>query len=159
MPYEDLLSGGVIRPHRLNDEEMRVRIEEMLALAERDLGYGEAGGLPSDLHYICAYEAARTAGQTIMLAEGFRPGKAEGNHLAVFHFLQRVDRGRWRDEARLFDQAREKRNTLQYVRPGVATEADVRELAARAHAFLSDVLDWLHLPHPDLLPPPPSEPA
>jgi len=131
----------------------------MLALAERDLEYGEADGLPFDLHYICAYEAARTAGQIVMLVEGFRPGKAEGNHYAVFHFLQRVARGRWADEARFFDKAREKRNELQYVRPGVATEADVRELAAKSRAFLRDVRDWLRLNHPDLLPSPPPEPA
>lgn len=159
MPYDDLLGRGVIRQHRFNEKEMRVRVEEMLALAKRDLECGEATGLPCDLHYICAYEAARTAGQILMLAEGFRPGKTEGNHYAVFHFLQRMDAGRWADEARFFNKAREKRNELQYVRPGSATEVDVQELAARARAFLLDVLDWLRRHHPDLLPLPPSEPS
>ncbi len=152
MPYEDLLSSHVIRPHRFNLTETRVRVEEMLALAQRDLQYADGGGLPLDLHYVCAYSVIRVAAELVMLSEGFRPDSAMGKHAAVFRFLSVVQGGHWADDAKRFDRARKIRNELEYERPNVATPEQVDELVERASRFLGEVRDWLRRHHADLLP-------
>jgi hypothetical protein len=159
MSYDSLLNSHVIREHRFNRREAQVRVEEMLLLSDRDLEYAQAGGLPLDLHYLCAYSVTRVAAELVMLSEGFRPDSAMGKHAAVFRFLGEVDAGRWAVEARFFDKARQIRNELEYERPNVATQAEVDELTGRAAAFLADVRHWLRLRHPELLQPPSSEPS
>lgn len=159
MPYESLLSCGIIRPHRFDQQETRVRVEEMFALIERDLEAATSTGLDPDLHYIFAYSAARTAAEVVMLSEGFRPGRAIGSHAAVFVFLGTVDHQRWQAEAVFFDQARQTRNVLQYQRAGVVGVDEAVGLAERAATFTSDVREWLRRHHPDFYPPAGSEPS
>jgi len=158
MSYESLQHDGIIRRHRFDQDELRVNVEEMLALVAQDLGDAKGSGISLDAHYGFAYNAARVAAEILMLAEGFWPGKAIGNHAAVFMFLGDMEAGDWADEAEFFDDAREKRNVMQYRRAGVATQAEVHEVADAAMRFVSRVRDWLTKHHPELVPDPPSSP-
>lgn len=158
MSYESLLAAGIIRPHRFNNDELRVYIEEMFVVIDRYLEDANASGISFDAHYSFAYAAARVAAEIMMFSEGFRPGTAVGNHAAVFIFLTDMEDGDWAKDAKYFDRARQKRNIIEYRRAGIATESQVQELADVSAVFLVRVRDWLAKHHPELVPNPPSPP-
>ena len=53
MNFESLLAQGRLRSHRTNKD----KIQEMLHLADRDLGDAEVKGLSLDRRFLIAYEA------------------------------------------------------------------------------------------------------
>lgn len=158
MPYEPLLKRNVIRPHELDQRQLRKRVEEMLILTQSHLTDAQATGLSVDAHHSFAYGVARVAAELIMLAEGFRPGRAGSNHVNVFIFLRHVAEGRWAVLARRFDRARKKRNVAEYERVGAITETELAEMQQLAEQFLGEVRHWLTKHHPELIPAPSSPP-
>ena len=155
MAYEPLLKRNVIRPHELDQRQLRKRVEEMLILTQSHLTDAQASGLSVDAHHGFAYGVARVAAELVMLAEGFRPGRSGSNHVNVFIFLRHVAEGRWAVLARRFDRARKKRNVAEYERAGTVTETELAEMQQLAAAFLGEVSDWLAKHHPELVPDPP----
>jgi hypothetical protein len=159
MPYENLLADDTLRRHDLSPQQLQMRIGEMMALTEEHLDHAEASGLTFDAHHNFAYAAARVAAEAIMLAAGYRPGRRYGNHVAVLKFLGRADDGKWCKLADRLDLARRHRNVAEYERPGTISATELAEMRQIARQFCRDVRDWLWRNHPDLLPPPPPEPA
>ncbi|MEN6544909.1 MAG: hypothetical protein ABFE07_02615 [Armatimonadia bacterium] len=152
MPYESLLRRDVIRAHGLTVEEISKRIVEMFAVIERHLQDVEATDISVDGRYNNTYGAARVAAEIVMMAEGFRPGRAYGNHAAVFAFLRAFPHEAWQMQARLFDEARKKRNILEYERANIVTQTELDTLRTQVERFLYEMKLWLQADHRELQP-------
>jgi uncharacterized protein (UPF0332 family) len=139
MSYASLLSEGRIRAQTFAPREL----ERFVLAAEAKLGDAGIEGHTDDTTFVLAYDAVRTAAEAVMAAEGYRPTSGEGQHAAVFEFLEETESGRWADDAREFDRARKKRNVSQYERFGLITETQADELRASARVFVGEVRDWL----------------
>ena len=95
MSYDALLANDTIRAHGHTPEEIAKRLQEMEQVARRHLADAEATGLSPDAKHNIAYTAGRVAAEMVMTAQGYRAGRALGNHAAVFVFLGVVAEGKW----------------------------------------------------------------
>ena len=75
MPLADWSSKGWIRSHRTSPEE----IQELLAIADRDLSDSASPGLSPDWRLSIAYNAALQLATAALAASGYRT-VGEGHH-------------------------------------------------------------------------------
>jgi uncharacterized protein (UPF0332 family) len=147
MLYTSLLADDTIRRHDLLTEDVALRLDEVMSLAERHLSDAVSGTISVEARHNIAYAAARVIAEAVMLAEGYRPGRRMGKHAAVFRFLAVAGEGRWNAEAGYFDRARKKRNESEYERTGTISEHEMTEIISEATRFLADVSAWLAAAH------------
>lgn len=150
MPYESLLENDVIRLHGLSDAVVGRRILEMSQVLVRHQQDADNSDTSIDGRYNFTYAVARIAAEIVMLAEGYRPGRAWGNHAAVFAFLKTFPDATWQKQAKLFDDARKMRNILEYERANLVTPEDLEELRAQVDRFLYEMKLWLQADHREL---------
>jgi len=100
-------------------------------------------GVATDVRHNLAYDAARSAAQGVMMAEGYRSAMAAGHHQALFEFLTVVAEGRWEREADYFDKARRRRNRSEYGRFGLISAKGADDMLATADEFVAEVREWL----------------
>lgn len=132
-------------------KQMRIRtsrfsqgdIEGVIAGADANLAAASVADNPAEVRHNLAYEAARSAAQALMAAEGYRTIGEGAHHQTVFAFLALVDASRWQDEADYFNIARQKRNRSQYQEFGLIGEAETDEALQLATRFIAEVRDWL----------------
>ena len=141
--YSDLQNDGRIRPVSLTAQERAQRIEELLAVADRELEDAALPDLSADGRHNGAYAAARAAAEATMTAEGYRRGRGEGQHAALFQFLGLVDAGRFARKATLFNRARRLRNIAEYERAGVVSPSAADDALRAAREFVAEVRRWL----------------
>lgn len=139
MPYESLLGDDRIEEHKFTTRDL----EQYIAIAVAKLQDAKVEGHTDDTTFTLAYDAVRAAADAVMAAEGYRPKSGEGQHAAVFEFLEEVGDGRWEEEAGRFNRARRKRNVSQYDRFGLISETQAAALVTDAEAFITEVEDWL----------------
>lgn len=139
MSYDDLLHEGRIRPHRAEPEEVTAR----LTLAHARIGDAGLSGLSSDGRFVFAYDAARSAAEAVMAAEGYRVASGVGHHETVFRCLLVAAGGRWRKTALELEQARSKRNAAEYDEWGLITETEADRLLDVARTFVNQVGAWV----------------
>ena len=141
------LDAGVLRRHRTSRRE----VEDLLAVAERDLGDARVTAVSLDRRFATAYSAALQLATTVLAASGFRATAQRGHHVVTWQALPElmgVDIG---DTAVYFDSCRTLRNRSDYDRVGVVSEAEIEELLREADAFHAQVIDWLTREHPRLV--------
>lgn len=151
MPYDDLESDGTVRRHGFSREVISRRLAESFALSERHLKDAQVAGLSVDAKHNIAYAAARVLAEAVMLAEGFRPGRTIGTHVAVFAFLKLVGQGIWGQYADYFDACRRKRNVAQYEMAGTISEKEANDLTEAASRFSEQARTWLAQHHLKLM--------
>lgn len=139
MSYDDLLREGRLRPHRRDLDEVAAKV----TLAHARLGDAAVSGLSDDGRFIFAYDAARSAAEAVMAAEGYRPAAGVGHHEVVFRFLRVACDGRWTQAAIEFEQARVMRNAAEYDEWGLVTQTQADRLVSVAREFVDDVSNWL----------------
>ncbi len=139
MSCEELLREGRIRRHATSGED----IAAGLTIAQARLGDAGIDGLSADGRFIFAYDAARSAAEAVMAAEGYRPVAGVGHHETVFAFLRFAVDGRWAKRAAEFDQARVKRNSAEYDEWGLVTHSEADDLLLAAREFVAEVARWL----------------
>jgi hypothetical protein len=139
MSYDDLLREGRIRRHRANPDDIATR----LTLANARLGDASLDGLSSDGRFVFAYDAARSAAEAVMAAEGYRPASGVGHHETVFRFLRVAVDGRWRKMTMEFEQARSKRNAAEYDEWGLVTQTEADRLLEIAERFVEEAGRWV----------------
>lgn len=139
MAYDDLLHDERIRRHGVTRDD----IVDSMTIAQARLGDAGTEGLSADGRFIFAYDAVRAAAEAVMAAEGFRPVAGVGHHETVFAFLAVAAGGRWERSARIFDQARVKRNAAQYDEWGLVTQTEADELLRAARGFIAEVAHWV----------------
>ncbi|MBU0609550.1 MAG: hypothetical protein KKI08_16815 [Armatimonadetes bacterium] len=128
-------------------------------MAERGLTGARVGANPLDIRHNLAYDAARSAAEAMMAAEGFRHGPGPDAHVMILEFLAAVGGGRFEREAQYYNDARKLRNKTQYEVADLVSRATARVILRRTTQFVSDIRAWLAEHHPELLAPAPPEAA
>jgi hypothetical protein len=111
----------------------------MLDLAAQHLRDAAQDVVSLDARYALAYGAVRLAAETVMLVEGYRPGRGPGAHAAVFAFLRHTSDDDWSGAAAYYDAVRRKRNVAEYERSGQVTVDELDELLTEAKAFVGSL--------------------
>jgi hypothetical protein len=85
MTLNDLRRQGRLRPHKTSRKE----VDDLLRLAERDLGDAQVPGVSTDRRFMIAYEAAVALATIPLHAAGFRT-EGTGHHQTTFLALPLV---------------------------------------------------------------------
>lgn len=145
MSLQDWLKAGWLTEHRSSRQE----IDDLLAVADRDLVDCRAAGLSSDWRLNIAYNAGLQAATAALAAAGFRAGR-EAHHYRVIQSLAYTVGADAVLVAR-FDAFRKKRNIGGYERVGTVSDAEACEMIAFAEELRARVNHWIGVEHPDLL--------
>ncbi|MFQ5353016.1 MAG: SAV_6107 family HEPN domain-containing protein [Candidatus Binatia bacterium] len=126
-------------------------IDELRAMAVRNLQDASLEGLSPDGRFSLAYNAARCLATIAVRASGYRLKQTGGAHYNTFLALPVAMGTRFDTVAIYFDSCRQSRNDLSYGAASVVSESDSKELVAKAEAFLKTVDAWLLKNHPTLV--------
>jgi hypothetical protein len=129
----------------------RSEIDELGALAERNLKDAGLAGLSSDGRFSFAYNAARTLVTIAIRASGYRVKRVGGAHYNTFIALPAAMGASWDTLATYFDSFRQSRNDLSYGAARVVSDSDAEELLERAAELRDSVEAWLRANHPSLI--------
>ena len=147
MTLKQWADNGWLKSHKSSRQE----VGNLLAIERRDLADARRGGISDDWRFGIAYNAALKLCTILMYAEGYRPDK----NLAHYRTLQALPiilGPARKDDAVYLDTCRTKRNTVEYDSVGGVTAVDADELIEFAAALERDVLAWLKVNHPELMP-------
>lgn len=145
MSLQEWLRSGWLVSH----ESSRHEINDLLAVADRDLADAQTAGLSSDWRLNIAYNAALQASTAALAAIGFRAGR-DAHHFRVIQSLKFTIGAEASLVAQL-DQFRKKRNVGNYERAGSISDQEAKEMLDLAKRVRKDVIDWLQTHHPRLL--------
>ena len=109
MNLEDLLNQGRLKHHKTSKKE----IQNLLALAKRDIKDAKIIELSLDRRFACAYNAVLQLATILLYSKGFRP-KGVGHHFTVFQAMRIIMRTDYYTLADYFDSCRSKRNITDY---------------------------------------------
>ena len=144
MSLKNWLSSGWLTEHKSSRQE----IDELLAIAERDLEQALTPGLSPDWRLNIAYNAALQMAVAALAAVGYRAGR-DNKHYRVIQSLA-FSLGLKADLILLFDQFRKKRNISDYERAGMISDQEADEMYDLAKNLYEMVQAWLKAEHPDL---------
>ena len=125
-------------------------IRELLELVDRDLPDSRQTGLSADRRLSCAYTAALQAAAAALCAEGYRTTGGGSHHFYAIQSLAHTI-GAEGSLIRQVDDLRRKRNTAEYSRAGLVSEAQARQAVEIAERVRDAVVKWLREKHPDLV--------
>ncbi len=146
MPFEKLISQGVIQEHRASKDELA----GLFKLIERDLKDAAIMELSEDRRFAIAYNAALQCGTAIMHSIGYRT-KGEAHHYHTFEFLREALGSKYDNLIDYFDACRSKRNRTDYDAAGEISETEVAELIEEANKFYKFSKDWISKKYPQYL--------
>lgn len=138
MSLQQWLDNGWLVRHTTSAGE----IQDLFALADRDLADCQSAGLSDDWRFGIAYNAALQLATAALYASGYKPARGQSHHLRVIQSLQYTIAA----EAVLVDQLdgfRIKRNTGTYDRAGSVSTAEAQEMVALARALRARIDQWL----------------
>lgn len=141
------LANGWLKKHASSREE----IANLLGIVERDLSDAKEGGISADWRFGISYNAALKLCSILLYAEGYRPEKTLQHYRAI-QALPLVLGATRRRDADYLDACRSKRNVVEYDYAGGATDADADELIEFANELKTEVLSWVKMNHPKLMP-------
>ncbi len=146
MTLRQWVTNGWLRPHQSSLQE----ISGLFSIVQRDLDDAE-GNISADWQFGIAYNAALKLCTILLHASGYRPEKTLQHYRAITALPLILGDHRKNDAAYL-DTCRVKRNTAEYDMAGVATQQDAAELVSFVKELQLEVIQWLQLNHPELLP-------
>lgn len=128
----------------------RNEIENLLAVARRELADAAVHGLSNDGRFEHAYAAALALGTVVVRSSGERIHGAD-HHRLTFEALADANRGTWRETAGFLQHCRRRRNVAMYDRPGGVSAEEAREIVRVASALRAEVERWLRREHAELV--------
>jgi uncharacterized protein (UPF0332 family) len=132
MAIDDLIRAGRTRRETVSAAEIR----QLLRLADRDIRVArKLMADEPDWGFAAAYNAVLQAARAFMFARGYRHAGAEG-HKNTFAFLATALGKEHADLVSFFDRMRNKRNQAICGMAGRIAETEVRNLPAKATAFV-----------------------
>ena len=146
MSLEDWADNGWLRQHETSPQE----IADLLAIVDRDLD-DAAGNISPDWRFGIAYNGALKLCTILLHASGYRPKKTL-QHYRTITAMPMILGAQREDDADYLDRCRRKRNTAEYDRTDVVTEANMKELIEFTRELRAAVLQWLEQHHPNLVP-------
>ncbi len=142
---DELLASGRLKRHKASSKEIRALFD----VVRRDLADAKVAGLSGDRRFTIAYNAALQAARALLAAEGYRTA-GQGHHATVFQALRGVLAKEQDHLLDYFDDCRSKRNLAEYTDIEIASEQEVKELAAEAQRFAVVVQEIIRRRHPHL---------
>ena len=133
----------------VEQETSRRQIQDLLAIAERDMSDCQTAGLSADWKLNIAYNAAMQLATAALAAEGYRASR-EAHHYRVVQSLEFTAKAE-RTRVNELDGFRKKRNLTEYDRAGTVSEREAAEMAELAGKIQAMIVEWLRAEHPDLL--------
>jgi hypothetical protein len=129
--WKDLLAEG--RVEKLAPD--KTEIQQLWALARRNLSDAESKGLSPEGKFEFAYNAARTLATIVIRTHGYRIKSSGGHHWTTFVALEVAMGSGFATTAAYFDQCRKKRNDALYDTAKAITEAEANELLLETKSF------------------------
>ena len=138
MNLKNLLNQGRLRQHKTSKKE----IENLIALARRDIKDAKVEGLSTDRKFACAYNAVLQLATILLYCKGYKP-EGTGHHFTVFQAMKIIMGTDYYTLADYFDSCRSKRNITDYDYAGTISDLEAKELVEEAEKFLEVTLNWL----------------
>ena len=126
-------------------------IDELRALADRNLQDAALPQLSADGRFSMAYNTARTLAIVVIRAAGYRVKPTGGAHYNTFLALPLAMGLNLETLAAYFDQCRQSRNDLLYEAASVVSDSDAKELFDKVTGFRRSVEEWLSANHASLI--------
>jgi hypothetical protein len=145
MSLQEWVKFGWVRPHTTSARE----IEDLFALADRDLDACETPGLVPDWRFNIAYNAALQLATAALCASGFVAERGS-HHLRVIYSLE-FTIGADATTIRKLDLFRKKRNISDYERAGSVSDAEIQEMAKLARRLRREVAAWIRTEQPEFI--------
>ncbi len=145
MTLENWRQNGWLSAH----ETSRQEIDDLLAIADRDLKDCQAEGLSADWRFNIAYNAILQAATAALAAAGYRAAR-DSHHYRILQSLA-FTIGASAETLRYLDALRKKRNLTGYERIGAVSDREAEEIVKTATAMRRQVEKWIRDTHPELL--------
>ena len=147
MTLEQWERNSWLKRHATNRKE----IANLFSVIDRDLKDAGEGDISADWKFGIAYNAVLTLCSVLLYSEGYRPGKGNLGHYYALASLAEIIDGR-KGDIEYLQACRAKRNTVEYDYAGGTTDSEARELLEFAQGLRADIIEWLRVKHPELLP-------
>ncbi len=128
-------------------------IRRLLEVADREINDAQASGLSPEGQFEHAYDAALQLCMIGLRASGYRVPKGPGVHKRAIDSLRYTLGEACSETAEYLEFCSRQRGQVVYERIGVVTKEGANELLDAARQLRSDVIGWLRVNHPKLLPP------
>lgn len=138
MNLKDLLNQGKLRAHKTSKKE----INNLLAIARRDIKDSKVEDLSSDRRFACAYNAVLQLATIFLYCKGYKP-EGTGHHFTMFQAMKIIMGNNYYALADYFDSCRSKRNITDYDYTGAISDSEAEELIKEAEKFLKITINWL----------------
>lgn len=138
MSLKRLLNSGKLRRQKSSARE----IEDLFALADRDLKDAAIKELSPDRRFATAYNAVLQLATIALRANGYRTDGL-GHHSTTFEVLPLLLGKDLEERSDYFDACRSKRNTTDYGRVGDVSESEAEELLREARQFRKQMAEWV----------------
>lgn len=145
MSLESYLHNRWIRRHDSSSRE----IENLFALADRDIEQSQTPGLGPEWRFDIAYNSALQSATAALAAAGFRAERVN-KHLRVIESLE-FTVGLDKTTVRVLDRFRRKRHVAVYERVGAISDREATEMIEMAREIRRRVEIWIRTEYPELL--------
>lgn len=145
MSLKNWRDNGWLKDHKTSPQE----IEDLLAVAERDLKDSSAASLSPDWQLAIAYNAALQAATAALYASGFRAAR-EAHHYRVIQSLAYTIQAK-PNLINQLDKFRKKRNIGGYEAAGRVSQQEADEMKRLAKDIYEQIVSWLHQNHASLM--------
>jgi len=125
----------------------KAELDMLRVRAATTLSDATAAGVSAEGRYVRAYDAARQAAVIAIRASGHRVKAKLGYHAITFEALEALQPATFQAFANFFDDARLKRNSIEYSTAFSPSETDARELSDEAKKLLEAVESWIAKKH------------
>jgi hypothetical protein len=139
---QDWLKFGWFKEHKTSRQE----IDELFAVADRDLAASNTPGLHNDWRFNIAYNAALQLASAALAAAGYQAERSN-HHYRVIESLG-LTLGVDATTITKFDIFRKKRNISDYERAGGVSDFEADEMRQLAERLRLEVDAWIRQNHP-----------
>ncbi len=128
-------------------------IQQLLAVADREIGDAAVDGLSAEGRFEHAYSAALRLCAIPLRSLAYRVPKGASQHKRTIDSLRYTLGESHGETADCLERYSRARGRTVYEQIGVVTEEDAEDLLAIARQLRTEVIIWLRATHPELLPP------
>ena len=146
MSLKDWFKAGWLIEFKAGPRE----INDMLAIADRDIKDASVSGIGPDWKHNIAYSAALSCAAAVLAASGYRPARGE-HHYRLVQSLSLTMGKKMGIVIASLEMARKKRNVGIYERTGVISDEEAERMLALAKRLRNEVTVWLKANHPELI--------
>lgn len=149
MSLQNWLQSGYVVEH----EPTVAEVQSLLGVVDRELADASVGGLSDEGRFTHAYDAALLLCKLALHASGFQLKKGKSHHSYWINSLE-LTLGKEQKETLIhISKSSHLRHTSLYDQAGVVQKQDADDLLDTAKRLRTDMLAWLHVRHPTLVPP------